>query len=119
MNVTFDLFSKCFAHTLNSEIFAIKFIFAKRIKRHICDVKHSRLGNDLPISVNKEILLFREGLIFTKLAHAKFRENKTLAKIFELNLHIDTISIDMFMLFEGVTGGMLKIMMHFCPLRLC
>ena len=48
--------------------FRDNFIFANSGKRHICDVKHSRLGYGLPISVNNRvILLFREGLIFTKL----------------------------------------------------
>ena len=48
--------------------FRENFISANSIKRHICDVQTSRLRHDLPISVNdREILLFREGLIFTKL----------------------------------------------------
>ena len=32
--------------------FRDNFIFANRVKRHICDVKNLRLGHDLPISVN-------------------------------------------------------------------
>ena len=48
--------------------FRENFIFANRVTRHICDVQTSRLRHDLPISVNdRVILLFREGLIFTKL----------------------------------------------------
>ena len=47
-------------------------IFANCIKRHISDVKHSRLRQDLPISINdREILSFREGFIFTKLRETK------------------------------------------------
>ena len=43
-------------------------IFANSIKRHICDVKTSRLGHDIPISVNDRVILtFREGFNFTKL----------------------------------------------------
>ena len=60
-----------------SGIFREKFIFANRVKRHICDVKYSRLGHDIPISLNDRVISpFRKGFIFTKL-----RENKTLAKI--------------------------------------
>ena len=64
--------------TVNSEIFA-RFILAKSIKSRIWDIKDSRLGRDLAISVDdRVILLFRE--LFLK----KFRENKTLAKKSEL-----------------------------------
>ena len=43
-------------------------IFAKSVKRHICDVKKSQTGHDLPISVNDRVISpIREGLIFTKL----------------------------------------------------
>ena len=49
--------------------FRCNFIFANSIKRHICDAKKSRLGHDLPSSVNNRmILLFRVGFIFTKLS---------------------------------------------------
>ena len=49
-------------------IFRDNFIFANSVKRHICDVKHSRLWYDLPISVNNIMISpIREGLIFTKL----------------------------------------------------
>ena len=48
--------------------FRENFIFANIIKRHISDVKNSRLRQDLPISINdRETLTFREGFIFTKL----------------------------------------------------
>ena len=63
-------------------IFRDNFIFVNNVKRHICDVKHSPLGYDLPISVN--ILMISpilEGLIFMKL-----RTNKTLAKISEFTV---------------------------------
>ena len=54
-------------YTVNSEMCEI-FIFAKSIKRHICDVNNSQLGHDLPSSVNNRMILpFREGFIFTKL----------------------------------------------------
>ena len=49
-------------YTINSEI------FAKSVKRHICDVKNSRLGRDLPTSVNDIAMSpFHEDFIFTKL----------------------------------------------------
>ena len=48
--------------------FRENFIFANSVKRHICDVKKSQLGHDLPTSVNdRAISLIREGFIFTKL----------------------------------------------------
>ena len=57
--------------TVDSEIFAIS------IKRHISDVKNSRLRQGLPISINDRVILqFREGL-FSR----NFRESKVLAKI--------------------------------------
>ena len=37
--------------TVNSEIFVRILFFANSVKRHICDVKKSQLGHDLPISV--------------------------------------------------------------------
>ena len=44
------------------------FILANNIKRHISDVKKSRLRQDLPISINDRVKLpFREGFIFTEL----------------------------------------------------
>ena len=52
--------------TVNSEI------FANSVKRHICGVKKSLLGHDLPISVNDRVISpFREDFTFTKLAYAK------------------------------------------------
>ena len=48
--------------------FRENFSFANSVRGHISDVQTSRLRHDLPISVNdRVILLFREGLIFTKL----------------------------------------------------
>ena len=48
--------------------FRENFIFANSIKRHISDVKKSRLRQDLPILINNRVSLsFREGFIFTKL----------------------------------------------------
>ena len=58
--------------------FCKNFIFTKCIKRHISDVKNSRLRHDLPISINDRVILpFREGFIFM------FRRNKVLAKIYK------------------------------------
>ena len=43
-------------------------IIANSIKRHISDVKNSRLRQGLPISINDRVILpFHEGFIFTKL----------------------------------------------------
>ena len=42
-------------------------MFAKSVKRHICDVKNSRLRHDLHISVNdREMSQLFEDFIFTK-----------------------------------------------------
>ena len=44
------------------------FIFTYCIKRHISDVKTSRLRQDLPILINDRVILpFHEGFIFKKL----------------------------------------------------
>ena len=52
--------------TINLEI-CENFIFANSLKRHICDVKNSRLGHDLPISVNDKVIpSFRMDFIFMK-----------------------------------------------------
>ena len=48
--------------------FRENFIFANRVKKHICEAKNSRLGYDLHISVNDRVIsAFREDFIFTKL----------------------------------------------------
>ena len=48
--------------------FRENFIFAKCVKSHICDVKNSRPGHDLPISVkDRGIARNHEDFIFTKL----------------------------------------------------
>ena len=48
--------------------FRENFIFANSIKRHISDVKNSRLRQDLPMSINERVILpFRVGFIFAKL----------------------------------------------------
>ena len=48
--------------------FRENFIFANSVKRHICDVKLSRLGHDLLISVNDRVISpFREDFICKKL----------------------------------------------------
>ena len=48
--------------------FRENFIFVNSVKRHTCDIKNSRLGQDLPISViNSVISRFQEDFIFTKL----------------------------------------------------
>ena len=68
--------------------FREKIIFPNSVKRHICDVKNSRLGHDLAISINNRVIsAFGEDFIFSNL-YAKFRENKVLAKIFEFTVLI-------------------------------
>ena len=63
--------------------FRENFIFANSVKRHICDVQTSQLRHDLPISLNdRVVLLFREGLTFSKLPICEVSRKKTFAKIF-------------------------------------
>ena len=48
--------------------FRENFIFANSVKRHICKLKRSEVGHDLPISVKDRVTSpFREGFVFTKL----------------------------------------------------
>ena len=54
--------------------FRENFIFANSFKRHICDVKNSRLGHDLPISVNDRVIsafLGGEGGYFHETSHMR------------------------------------------------
>ena len=68
--------------------FRRNFIFANSIIRHISDVKNSRLGQDVSISINERVILpFCEGFIFTIL-----REIKVLAKISKFTV-FDLISL--------------------------
>ena len=63
-------------------IFLENFIFAKSVKRYICNIKNLQLGHDLPITVTDRMLYpFCESFIFTK------REIKTLTKISEFTVH--------------------------------
>ena len=68
-------------------------IFANSVKRHTCDVKISRLGHDLPITVIDSVISRFARISFSRnFAYAKFHENKTLAKISEftvLNVLVD------------------------------
>ena len=53
--------------------FCENFISANSIKRHISDVKNSRLRQELPISIKDRVILpFWEGFIFTKLHISEF-----------------------------------------------
>ena len=52
--------------------FRENFIFANSVKRHICQVKNSRLWHALPTSVmGKDFLPFRESFVFLKLRMRK------------------------------------------------
>ena len=68
--------------------FRENFISTNSVKRHICYAQ--RLRHDLHISRDRVILLFLEGFIFTKFCIRSFSENKTLAKISELTVHVKT-----------------------------
>ena len=69
--------------------FCENFIFANSIKRHVCAVRNSRLGHDIPISVNNRVIChFARVLISRNFAIVKFWENKTLAKMSEFTVHV-------------------------------
>ena len=59
-------------------------IFANSVKRHIIHVKNSQLGHDLSTSVNDRVISL--GFYVANFENAKFRENKTLAKISEFTV---------------------------------
>ena len=69
--------------------FRENFNFANSVKRHSFDWKISRLGYDSPISVVERVISsFCEDFISRNFAYAKFRENKTLAKISEFTVNM-------------------------------
>ena len=65
----FTEISGCTPTTVNSDIFAI-ILFSRITLRHVCDVKNSRLENDLPTSVN--------GSDFAIFARFYFRETSQM-----------------------------------------
>ena len=65
--------------------FGENFIFTKSVKRYICDIQNTRQGHDLPISVIDSAISL--GFDFHETSHAKFRENKILAKISEFTVY--------------------------------
>ena len=66
--------------------FRENFIFAKNIKRHVCDVKNSRLVHYSTTSVyGREISPFCDGFISAKIRISEVSRNKIFTKI--LNLH--------------------------------
>ena len=68
----------CYCKYVN---FRENFIFAKSVKRHICNVKNLQLGHDLPLSVN-DILIspFHKDFIFTKHGLCEDSQKLNLAK---------------------------------------
>ena len=53
--------------SVNSKLFARILFSGTALKRHICLIKNSQLGHDLPTSLNNRgISAFLEGFIFTK-----------------------------------------------------
>ena len=67
--------------TVNPEIFA-RILFSRIASKDIFATLKSRLGHDLPRSVNDKVISpFREDFIFTKLRICKVSRKKTLAKI--------------------------------------
>ena len=61
---------------LNWEIFRENFIFANCAKRHICNVSNSRLGHELPTSINDRLIsTFREDFIFAKICEVLQNQN--------------------------------------------
>ena len=73
-------------NTVNSEIFA-RILFSRiALKGHIWDIRNSRLGHDIPISVNDRVILpFHEGFNFTEI--------KTLAEIKPLRIFFSECAV--------------------------
>ena len=71
------------------------FIFANSAKRHICDVKESRLWHDLPISVNDRMISpYREDFIFTKMrSFAKINPRENFANLEYPNIIDDHMTL--------------------------
>ena len=60
-------------------------IFTNNIERHICDVKKSRTGHDLPISVNDRVISpIHKALIFTKLRICEVLQKLNSHKNFQI-----------------------------------
>ena len=81
------------SHTQSSELalnvhaycksgnFRENFVFANSVKKHICDVKMSRLRHVLSALVDGKVISpFLAGFIFTKLRNVKFCEIKPSRK---------------------------------------
>ena len=65
--------------------FRENFIFANGVKRHICHVKNSPPGYDLPISVNNSDIAI-SGEFYFHGTMRSFAKNKMLAKISEFTV---------------------------------
>ena len=91
--------------TLNCKFgnFRENFIFANSVKRHICDVKYSRLEHHFTRSVNdRAITPFREGLIFTKLRICEVSRKLYFRKNFRIySITFFKMSATLFLLFTA------------------
>ena len=56
------------------------FIFANSVKRDICHIKNSRLGHDIPTSVNDSDIAISRGFYFHETSHMRSFAKITLAK---------------------------------------
>ena len=81
-------------------------IFASSIKRHISDVKNSRLRQDLPISINDRVILpIHERFIFKKLRIEKSsRENSRIYSTCIACLELYTSSVRASMCIQNCIG---------------
>ena len=76
-----SIFDLLYMRKFSREFYFRGIFFANSVKRHICDVKNSRLGYDLPTPVNVRMILpFREGFIFTKLSICEVSRKKNSRK---------------------------------------
>ena len=65
---TIYIYEYCKFGYFREDLFSRGFIFANSVKRHICDVKNSRLRRELHKPVNDRVISsFREDFIFTEL----------------------------------------------------
>ena len=73
-----------------SETFREGFILVNNVTRHICHIKNSRLGHNLPTLVKGQEWFrhFTRVLFSRNLASANFPENKILVKISEFTVKV-------------------------------
>ena len=74
--------------------FRENFILVNSIKRHISDVKISRLMQDLPISINERVISpFREGFIFICEVSQKIKSTRKFPDLQYMSIQVSIKSL--------------------------